>query len=203
MGYRAYNAALSHFLPLFVWRPFSDCLPFIFPPLFFFFCFFLVYLPIFPKAMLRFSSKCSLVLLAVMPRWAFAEFECKVSTYRYKDYYFLRDPSGCREEEVNRVFEISTFNGLDKCFAGFGNAVSDVDARCVECRLSRAPWWSLRCPLHRQTSVQHTADIFDKLIMLGVWCSLQLAASLAARDPRRRSTATLTTLAHQPSVVIS
>eukprot|EP00729_Bicosta_minor_P014372 gene14372-11431_t len=57
-----------------------------------------------PEAMLRFTSKCSLLLLAVMPRWAYADLECRSSGY-------LFDPSECHVEEMNRVFE----GDLDGC----------------------------------------------------------------------------------------
>ena len=64
--------------------------------------------------MLRFTSKCSLLLLAVMPRWAYADLECDIGGGLY-------DPSECRVEDVNRVFR----GKLDECFGSGYNYVSD------------------------------------------------------------------------------
>ena len=64
--------------------------------------------------MLRFTSKCSLLLLAVMPRWAYADLECDGDGS-------LIDKSECRVGDVNRVFDMiySAPTGfdvkLDKC----------------------------------------------------------------------------------------
>ena len=85
--------------------------------------------------MLRFTSKCSLLLLAVMPRWAYAELKCSGGGF------FLYDESKCHVEDVNFVFKAE----LDEC-RGNENYVSDLDARWVECRRCRAPWRLLRCP---------------------------------------------------------
>ena len=83
-------------------------------------------IPIFPlsslfpsKAMLRFTSKCSLLLLALMPRWAYAEFECTSAGT-------LFDRSKCHVQDVNRVFE----GDLDRCATSV-NYVSD--RRCTAC----------------------------------------------------------------------
>ena len=70
--------------------------------------------------MLRFTSKCSLLLLAVMPRWAYADLECDSGGALY-------DPSKCRVEDVNLVFEAE----FDDCYSRNYNYVSD--RRCTAC----------------------------------------------------------------------
>lgn len=90
--------------------------------------------------MLRFTSKCSLLLLAVVPRWAYAEFECGGN-----DGNYLMDPAECRVEEVNRVFGAE----LDYCYSSVTssdlNYVSDVDARALNAGAAVRLGGSLRC----------------------------------------------------------
>eukprot|EP00729_Bicosta_minor_P006277 gene6277-2743_t len=94
-----------------------------------------------PEAMLRFTSKCSLLLLAVMPRWAYAEFECTGGAY-------LIDKSKCRVQDVNRVFE----GRLDYCVFRPNSNYALPCALVVRCGarsiVPLAAYW-------------HTADIFD------------------------------------------
>ena len=73
--------------------------------------------------MLRFTSKCSLLLLAVMPRWAYADLECDSDGWLIG---YLIDPSKCHVEDVNRAFGVE----VDKCWAT-NNYVSD--RRCTVC----------------------------------------------------------------------
>ena len=68
--------------------------------------------------MLRFTSKCSLVLLAVMPRWAYAELECAGAA--------PIDLSKCRVVDVNRVFQGS----LDRCSTSFNYLYANSRTLC-------------------------------------------------------------------------
>ena len=83
--------------------------------------------------MLRFTSKCSLLLLAVMPRWVYADLECTSNGVLMS--------AVCRVVDVNRVFA----GRLDECILGL-NFVSYVVHGVFNAGIAARFGGSLRCP---------------------------------------------------------